>query len=378
MIGYKPPKVRIFDSNINLIGEILGYTSLVYTRRWQTASQVDIEIPINAPGTNSLQIGNIIILDNDMHRSAIITSIQSSINNRHVINIIGYSPDILCSERLTVPPTDSLNMGYDNVPLVITPGQFGEPVSAETIIKEYAYRHLKRDTDRNISNLVISPDIQRGKTARWSTRFETLSDVLQKVCEYASIGYEIYTDYINKQFILDVIVGNDHTTLTDIVIFTTKHRNLRSMVYLKSLEGYKNVAYVAGSGEDENRLIQTVYEGVEPIGTNRREVFVDSGQMTIADGLIDEGNRALAQYPQKETLNAEIVNTGLFQYKRDWDLGDIVIVESPEIGVSMNTHIVEITERYDQQEVEIIPRFGTPSEKFKQIIERLSNKNKVR
>ena len=374
----RPPQIRIFSPALTLIGEVPGCTSALYTRRWQSPGDFEISVPLGASGADLLRPGNIIMLDADGRRSGVILSVEISESASGVLAARGASLSGLCAYRVTVPPDGAANMGYDNVPLVAVPGVYPEPVSAETVLKEYAYRHMKRDADRNFPLLDIAPDQQRGVSIRWMSRFENLAEVLCGVCEYCDIGYEIRLDAAGKRMIFDVVEGVSRLNGPARVIFSSKLANVKGLAYAFSLDGYRNLAYVGGAGEDENRLIQTVWGDEKPIGTERREVFIDAGTLEIADGLTDEGRRKLRDYPTAKSISCEILDSGPFKYRADWDLGDIVTIQSAGAGVTFDTRITEVTERYDSQAMEIIPVFGTPQERFGRMIKRLESRQKVR
>lgn len=376
-----PPEIRVFSPDLVFLGEALGYTSAVYTRRWQSAGDFAITIPLDALGAKHLRPENIIMFDKDRHRTGIIESIEPSESDLSTVIVKGVSLSGMTTGRLTVPPDDAANMGQDVVPRIITPGVFPPPVSAETVLKEYAYRHLKADPDRDDPFLDISPDLERGIKTRWLSRFEDLGEVLRSICEFCDIGYEIYFDTNTKRLVFDVIEGIDRTVKSGIspVIFSSKYGNVNNIKYTHSLSGYKNLGYVGGAGEDENRLIQLVWSGdTKPTGRMRREVFLDAGSLTIAGGLEDEGLQKLSAYPLTESLAATVSPNISFVYRKDWDLGDFVTVQSDKIGITFDTRITEITERYESNAISIVPTFGTPLERLGRKIKRIERKNNVR
>ena len=92
-----------------------------------------------------------------------------------------------------------------------------------------------------------------------------------------------------------------------------------------------------------------------------------------AMSLSAEGKHKLLEYPMTESLTATIAPSGSFQYLEDWDLGDKVTVFSRTVGVSLDTRITEITERYEAQEFGLDVCFGVPAPDLGRIIKTFRN-----
>ena len=66
---------------------------------------------------------------------------------------------------------------------------------------------------------------------------KNLAEVLQQIAEWCDIGWEIYLDIANQQWVFDVMQGRDLTAgqnLLPPVIFSPEFENVEGMTYIDS------------------------------------------------------------------------------------------------------------------------------------------------
>lgn len=76
--------------------------------------------------------------------------------------------------------------------------------------------------------------------------------------------------------------------------------------------------------------------------------------------LRQRGIEALAECPESESFEATGEDVENFQYRKDWDLGDIVTVQYTRLGITMNERVTEVEEVYENGTETVTPTFGTP------------------
>ena len=81
--------IRIFDKNINFIGEVDSFTSFFYIRKWETYGEFEIHLSVN--NIKLMEKGNIIMINNDGNRSGIIEHIEISEEDIKDVTIKGFS-----------------------------------------------------------------------------------------------------------------------------------------------------------------------------------------------------------------------------------------------------------------------------------------------
>lgn len=196
---------------------------------------------------------------------------------------------------------------------------------------------------------------------------DTLYTILTDLCEKNKIGFYIYlTD--DNVFEMSLYNGIDRSYRQDenpYVVFSQDFDNLINSNYTLNLESLKNVAYVAGEGDGSNRKVSAV-DPSESSGMNRREVFVDAGDISKTDGettisdveylklLKQRGEEELTEYKKVDTFEGECDTVAPFEYGVDFYLGDIVSVRN-EYGIENSARIVEIVRSVSTSEVVTYP-----------------------
>ncbi len=376
----KIPLITVIDRNFALQAQIDIYTSFLLNRKWQSVGDWQLVLPASAQGADKLKKGNIILLGSDGHRNGYIEGITSNESeNGTMLTVTGKTLQGLASQRITLPNNDQYNYGYDNVPKLTGEDISPAAVPAETVLKTYAKRHLAEPEDpkRRFSALEIAKDLKRGKETLWSSRLETLSDVLQSISEYCDTGWEIYVDLKKKKLIFDIVEGIDRSysqSENSRVIFSRSFDNILSSTYTDSAEGYRNLAYAGGAGEGADRtILKITAEDSEPEDWDRREIFLDCGSLGVVEtdtamSLSDEALHRIKEYEKTESLTAAVADTASFAYLKKWDLGDKVTVVSKAAGVRLDTRITEVSERYESGGSGIDVTFGAPKADFGRVI----------
>lgn len=369
------PSIKILSRSFDLLAEIDTYTSLRFKRSWQSYGEFEVHLIGHNPYA---QIGNYIMLDNDVNKAGIIKAVLSKVSSEGVTTTIkGYHLNGIMTQRIVLPYEDNANKGYFCIPKKVD-GREVTPVSAETILKTFVKACFPMSSaDPRSIGLVIPADSQRGMQTVWLSRYEQLDEVLQSVCEYTDTGYKVYIDLINKCLVFDVDLGVDRSASQNInsrVIMSKDFESINSLECTDDITKLKNVAYAGGVGEDENRLVIAVTNDTDmPVGLDRTEVFVDCGTLEAAEtdeslSLYDEGKHKLLDYKTKESMTASYNLSGSFIYGKDFDLGDLVTVADRQINKCEDKRITEIEECYEAKTISINLTFGTAPEHLNRVL----------
>lgn len=252
----------------------------------------------------------------------------------------------IAAQRITVPPSGKAQ------------DRLTAPV--ETIMKTWVQNNAADpvDTDRKVERLVIANDYERGETIERGTRYRQLHEELEKLSVYSGLGWNIYIDFENRQFVFDVFEGVDRTagqSDNPRVIFSPEYDSLGRLHYVDSDIEHRNVVYIGGQDEGADREVVEVGAGE---GINRIEMFVDARDEEETDNLISRAEEALSENAMQQMLEGGILTYSSFRYEQDYNLGDIVTVQHKGWGLSLDTPIVEITEIYEPSGFQLEAGFG--------------------
>lgn len=345
--------LRITDGlDFGLVGEIDEYIALRWTRRWQRPGDVELTLNFHMPYADKLVRGNIIEYGD---QTAIIDDISivkdQGGRGAERLTVGARATAALLSRFVTKPP--------EGAAYRVSSG------AAETVMKTFVAAAVE-----GIPGFAVEESLHRGASTAWQTRYDSLTALLEEMSIVTGLGWDVRVDPENGLYIFEVLEGVSRIVGSDQpVIFSPYYDNLKVVGYQESDRDYKNVAIVAGQGEGVERTIVVVEAGVHA-GLDRREVFVDARDLAGVNDLVRRGTQALAQFPVRRTFSAEILTKSTTEYKREWDMGDVVVVQNTEWGVSMDAQIIEVTEAIDHSGRQLSAVFGTGALRLSQAIRR--------
>jgi hypothetical protein len=352
------PDLRVINNEFVPLAHIAAASSVQWTPKLYEVGTFEIHTSLDIRGANQLQAGAIVFL-NAQRVGIIETATVDEEKGDFPVVAKGKELKNICLRRVTVPSQlhDTQYYGYDRFPALTDPD-----APAESVIKHYADAHMvnPEDASRKLSGLVIATDQLRGDAMRWSSRFEPLTTVYKSIGEQTGVGYTIGLDLDNELFVFDVIVGRDRTASSSHpVIFSPEFGNISGLKFSDDISNYYNTGYAGGAGEDEARLIQVVYEDDMALsGWNRSEVWLDCGSIDMVDELLYEGAYKLKDKARVRSLTGDVIQSGPFKYRDDWDLGDYVTIPFKRIGLVTDAQITEVKESYEKGKFSAVPTFG--------------------
>lgn len=357
----KRVSIRIFDKDINFIGEVDAYTSLFYIRKWNTYNEC--EFHVTNYNKELFKKNNIVMLNNDTTKVAVIKHIEVENSDKKEVLVKAYGLTRWFMDRITYPPSgksyDYYNTNIEDIMLSLVNTNAINPV----------------DTNRKIPYLVADKTQNRGPKTIFQSRYENLLDELTKLSELSQLGFRVDLDYKNKQFVFKVVNGLDRSTEQNInsyAIFARKFDNILSEKYTDSDVDYKNCAIIGGQGEGIDRKIE--YINNELAGIDRKEMFIDARDLENeeeATNLIDRGKEKLAEHQEVKSHECEVNSK---DYKTIWDLGDFVIIRNDEVGVTQKSQILEVKEIYEN-DYKVEATFGNTITEFSKKLKQITNKN---
>ncbi|MEK5530640.1 siphovirus ReqiPepy6 Gp37-like family protein [Viridibacillus sp. FSL R5-0468] len=367
--------IRILSESIDILAEIDNYESMFFVRRWHTIGEIEIRMNRYKKDADKLQRGNLILVGNDLNKVFLIKHREIELDQSGKITenwlIKGWSLKSVIAQRITVPPPHT---GYDN-----------KQSNAETVMKHYVNQNIVNPVDgkRRMPQLVIAPNLNRGPSVSWSSRYKNLVEEEAAISLATGLGWDVSLDIHSKKFVFDVKEGRNLIAGQSIlppVIFSPQFESLKSLYYTESELNYKNIAYVAGQGEGVDRR---VIELGTDAGLDRHEVFIDARDIPeeddvevtdpegnkitekvprtekeiIAD-LTNRGQQQMEEFLQEHYLEGQILTNSHFKYGIDYDLGDIVTNQNKEWGVTLDARITEVKEVYEPAGFQLEGTFG--------------------
>ncbi len=388
--------IEIINTDFELLGIITNFESLICVWNYYECGTFELTINKNKANTNKLKKDNMLIVNKRDDKILLIDKVViSTEKNSKTMKVTG-----TCIKGITKRRIVATN-GYDRV----------SEDYAENIQKHYLKNHLvesyyddTRTPERDISWVKIAPTQNRGIKTVWQARLTNLHDEEKHISEDTGLGWYGYLNRNEKCIYFDSLKGTDRT-INQIenpntheylkgftheqlqkytheqlqgtikhpyIIFSEKKKNLLDGKTTDDNSNYKNVGYVAGKGENEDRLITVIGTAK---GFDRREVLIDLNNIEDIDELNTEGQKKLDTYKIIQSIEGKVYQIPNMEWEKDFFLGDLVTLESD--GIYEDKRIIQAKEIYERNNKTVELGFGDkiPSlgEEIKRIITRPIN-----
>ena len=344
--------IYVLDSSYNVIAVIDTFKSLIWTKRYYACGDFELYIPAEKSMLKYLQPDYFLVRDDD--DSVMIIEklwIQTDAENGDYYIVSGRSLESILYRRI-----------FDRQFLIDSNTSLSGVIYA--MIQECTTVHYGSGTYRQIQGLTVDLNDQFAEEIKAQFTGQTLFDAIISLCQPREIGIKMTLS--GTDLVLSVYQGSEVD-----VIFSPEFDNLINSKYVFDKTTLANQAYVAGEGEGNARRWVSVLNvpfALRPSGLALRELYVDARDISSNNGeinaydygkmLIARGEDKLAEHSLAESFEAEIEPRMTYQYKTDYNLGDIVTVMN-EYGVTAKPRIVEIIESWDETGHYVIPTFDT-------------------
>jgi hypothetical protein len=362
---------------LNFYGIITNFESLICVWNYYECGTFELTINNNKANTSKLKKDNMLIVNKKDDKILLIDKVVTTTEkNSKTLKVTG-----TCIKGITKRRIIATN-GYDRV----------EETEAENIQKHYIQNHLVesyyddiRTPERDITWIKIALSQNRGIKTVWQARLTNLHDELKHISEDTGLGWYGYLDRNEKCIYFDSIKGTDRTVnqveslntheflskLTHeelqqytheqlkgkikhpYIVFSEKKKNLLEGKTTDDNTNYKNVGYVAGKGENEDRLITVLGNTT---GFDRREIFIDLNNIEDPDELKKEGQKKLDTYKKIQSIEGKVYQIPNMEWEEDFFLGDLVTLESD--GIYEDKRIIQAKEIYEKNNKTVELGFG--------------------
>lgn len=360
--------INIFTNELIWLGQIDSVKTLVHRSSWHEIKNSELTVSKKAQGVEHLQIGRILVVNNQKDKALIIEDLTASLDDEYItftcIPLKG-----MLNYRIAHPTDSAGGLTWTQ--------RFQSQVMTwlcyDNVIKQ------TRDTDRyfwnnartkNMIN-IASPTKEYGELIDFKVDWDTglIGDAITSVAKISSVplGWNIYIkdDYSGFEFdTYNAIDKHINQTVLPPVVFSEEFGNIKNATYQYSIKEWRNVAYMTWNDgtSDKTSTVGNTNKGAT-VSFNRKEIVYNSSKETSGE-VTNEGKSELNKRPHVESFSAEIINNDqtMTTYNEDWFLGDIVTVQSEEVmkdkKISIDAQITEIEETYDSGEYSINATFG--------------------
>lgn len=395
-------QLYILDTNYKILGMIDESESVLWNKKYNDVGECEIYIPCNTEYLAMLRRGNYVYrFDDDMFCKIERVGIDTDVENGDYIVATATDIFVILAGRIV-----RWQVAFSG-----TVGQF-----IKKVLTDNAITPAQEQTHRKIPKLVFDDS----NISEFSEKIETtaftndLSQVIVTTCKTYNIGFRVSYDMQADTLVFRLYRGKNKASTTggEYIEFSPAFANILNSKYSEDDSGYKNVVYVgykSANKDDDTVYLYSYPDGEYTIaGEARREVYVDAtgasrditleelqamfpGATKVGDGYVAtiDGEQvavalsdtsgenekitvtdytymlliravaanALAERTRKQIFEGVADTIKTYQYKTDYDLGDIVKVKD-DYGNESEAQITEVMESDDSENgYEVEPKF---------------------
>ncbi len=356
------------------MGQIDSVKSLVHRTSWHEIPNSELTVSKAAQGVEELQIGRILVVNNQRDKALIIEDLTASLDDNYItftcIPLKGMLNYRICH------PDDSGGVG-GNPWIARKQSQVMLWMVKDNLISQTRDNDRKFWNDARTVNLLTIPSVvpEFGETidfeVNWNTGYmgDTITTIakMHGVTTTEPLGWNIYITDDYSAFEMNVYLSRQkhiNQTILPPVVFSEEFGNIKNAQYQYSIKDWRNVAYMQWNNgtADQNTPVGEKTHG-DTISFLRKEIIINSSKKTSTE-VVNEGRSELNKRPHVESFTSEILNNDrtMTTYNEDWIVGDVVTVQSKQVLkdnlISIDAQITQIEETYDSGEYTINATFG--------------------
>ena len=340
----------VMDTDFSRVGMLDSYSSFIWTERYYKCGDFEIECAAT-----------------DKARALFVP-------NRYVcregLSSVGVIEDVVLSRDKT--GADSMLVSGRFLPSILARRIIAQQTTVSGKVSDCVNKIITEnaitptDSARKIPGLKLgSYSIATTMNKQWTGT--GLLDAIIGVCESYGCGFDIVLDGGNN-FVFTLYEGVDRSfdqTANPYVVFSEDNDNLFSSDYEEDYSAIATDVLVAGEGDGLDRKMTWARRSSNS-GLARREVFKDARNASSNNGAIsnavylqqlrDEGLQYITNYTK---AFAGSVNFDTVEFRKDVNVGDVVVVQNVKWGIDTQARIVEVIESVGKNGAyTVTPTFG--------------------
>lgn len=317
-------EIYALDKNFDLVSIGIPYSNLQWNRKYYEAGDFSVEIPLKIYDTSWKYIGT-----KDRPELGMIQKIQEYGEGDVNVLLSGFFCEKMLDDK------------------VIMPRYIATRSTTEQLVREL-FSEFKKTLPIKLGK-ANNPLL--GNKTECNILHDELGKKLYSMLETRECSYRVRYDFEDNELVFTVWQGVNRTqsqSANSYQVFSSEFGNIIDKSIDIDESGYKNYAIIPLSYMQPNGALMEFYVYLDNTnGEDRKEIVLDVSSSAredadlVGDALQDARER-MTSYAKVEDINVVIAdNTG---YLVDYDLGDKCDVVLNDVGLKMETRVIEIQE----------------------------------
>lgn len=344
----RPSAMAILGIDLEPLGIVENYTTLTLKPSFFGIGSFEMSVPATPQLKALLDVNLLIDFGLEGELVGIIEGIAINLTSLGArLRIYGPMLDGIMRRRVVVPSDDKELLGWD-----VAEGTVGR------IMAHYVTDHAITPIQptRSFPLLKLAHNIDDvGMDTVAKARFGLVSDTIQSVAQFASVGWRIIIAGDHYEFeALDPVDRTENSE--NPLVLSTMFKNIKTADTELDKTDFANTVYALGDGEYENRLHQVFYTDDVPVaGWDRFETVADCGNEPSIARLREIALQKIADLEQTQSLMLQ-----LNSLSSDAHLGDFITIYLPEINAFYDLIISEMTITWQGSTTQVGLTLGRP------------------
>lgn len=360
----------VCNENFERLGFIGNFSYLLWRKKYGPFAEAELHVDVKMKNIELLKIGNIIYRQDD--NEAMFIYYRQFDDSSGVDQLV-----IKCFSLARWTDRRILWKQYD---FNTTPEKVMRQIIDETMINP-------TDVARKMPQVQLAPLRNIGQTIQQQISYKQVFEVCENLCTTHEIGMRCLFDGRSLQY--DFYEGVDRTINQSVnprIILSKSRSNLLKRNYEDADNDLKTTALIGGAGEGIERKMASL--GTTFSGLNRREIFIDAREISDTkdvDGtqvtipteeydalLVAKGEEKMAEYTEFIGFDCELdVTKENTKFNEDFYLGDIITIKDDELGILMNSRVMQADEVFKEDGKSIYVTVGKSVPTLPQAIKRM-------
>lgn len=251
-------ELYILDGDLNQIGIIDNYQSLIWANRYLEVGDCELYLHASCEALELLKKGNYISrLDDEMVCRIEKIEIDTNVENGNYLIVKGFDVKKILRQRVIWSQTNIDGNVEDYIRNLIYKSLVNPNLSARAITNASGRQNFLLGDKANFKEVTTQ-----------QVTYKSVEEKVKELCTTYGWGYKVIVDIGNFYFVL--YKGEDRSNN---VVFSNEYENLIETHYSEDLTNLANVALVAGEGEGSERA-RNVSGYAESL--DRFEIYVDA------------------------------------------------------------------------------------------------------
>lgn len=362
----------VCNENFERLGYVGKFSYLLWRKKYGPFAEAELHVDVTPKNIELLKKGNILYRQDD--EEAMYIYYRNFNDSNGVEQLV-----VKCFSLFRWTDRRFLWRQYD---FDTTPEMIMRQLINDTMINPI-------DLNQKIMQVKLAPSKNFGVNVQHQMTYKNVHESIEKLCDTHEIGARCV--FNGRELFYDFYEGINRTINQSVhprIILSKSRANLLQRTYEDADNDLKTTALIAGAGEGSERKLASI--GTEYKGLARREIFIDAREVSDKKDvngeqvdipkeeylqlLLAKGKEKLNEYTEFIGFEAELdVTKENTKYNEDFFLGDLVTIKDDELGILMNSRVMQADEVFKEDGKSIFVTVGKSVPTFPEAIKRMVN-----